>query len=114
MQRDVAIELDVVEAELRSFHFERILFVQIAQFEQFLVAEHRVVVEVDLGVERVDLVVLREDERIDFGERRIHFEAGFRQRHHRRHGAIDGRGRNADAECELARLIRHAGRDRDR
>ena len=68
---DVAVELDVVQAELRGFHFERILFVQIAQLDQILVAEQRVVVEVDLGVERVDLAVLRQDERIDLGQRGV-------------------------------------------
>ncbi len=68
---DGAIELDVVEAELGSFHFQRIFFVQVAQFEQILVAEQGVVVEVDLGVERVDLAVLGQDERIDFGERGV-------------------------------------------
>jgi hypothetical protein len=33
------------------------------------VAVERVVVEIDLGVERVDLAVLGEDERIDLGQR---------------------------------------------
>ena len=51
---DVAVELDVVQAELRGFDFERIFFVQIAQFDQVLVTEQRVVVEVDLRVERDD------------------------------------------------------------
>ncbi len=59
----VAVELDVVEAELRRLHFERIFFVQVAQLGQILVAEHRVVVEVHLGVEREDLAVLGQDER---------------------------------------------------
>ena len=49
----VAVQLDVVQAEPRGFHFQRILFVQVAQLEQILVPEQRVIVEVDLGVERV-------------------------------------------------------------
>ena len=106
MQPTRAIELDVVQAELRSFHFERIFFVQVAQFGQILVAEHRVVVEVDLGVERVNLAVLRQDERIDLGERRVHLDACFRQRDHRCRRAVHGGRRNADAERQLARLIR--------
>src|SRR5205085_5792689 len=60
-----ALELDVIQAELRCFHLERIFFVEIAQLEQVLVPELRVVVEVDLGVERVNLVVFGQNERID-------------------------------------------------
>jgi hypothetical protein len=36
-------------------------------------AEERVVVEVDLGVERLDVAVARQDQRIDLGERGIGF-----------------------------------------
>ncbi len=104
---DVAIELDVVEAEFRGFHFERIFFVQIAELDEVFVAEEGVVVEVDLGVERVDFVVFGDDEGIDFGERGIHIEAGLRERNHRGCGAGDGRGRDADPEGQIARLIRH-------
>ena len=35
---DGAVQLDVVQAEARRLYFERIFFVQIAQFEQILVA----------------------------------------------------------------------------
>ena len=56
MQATCAVELDVVEAELGGFDFERILFVQVAQLDDVLVAVERVVVEVHLGVERHDAV----------------------------------------------------------
>ena len=36
---DVAVQLDVVQAELGGFDFQRILFVQVAKFHQFFVAE---------------------------------------------------------------------------
>ena len=49
---DGAIELDVVERVLAGFHFKRIFFVDVAQRLDVGVAEERVVVEVDLGVER--------------------------------------------------------------
>ena len=105
---DGAVQLDVVQAELRGFHFQRVFFVQVAQFEQILVAEQRVVVEIDLGVERVNLAVLGEDERIDFGERGVHRVVGFGQRHHGRARArFTLAGRDADAERQLARLKRH-------
>jgi hypothetical protein len=104
---DVAIELDVVQTEFRCFDFERIFFVEIAKLEDVLVAEQRVVVEIDFGVKRVDLVVLRENEWIDFGERSIHFKTGFGERHHGGYRAVDCGGGNADAERQIARLIRH-------
>ena len=42
---DVAVELDVVQAVLRSLDFERIFFGDVAQFAQIGMAEERVVVE---------------------------------------------------------------------
>ena len=48
---DVAVELDVVERVLGGFDFERVFFGDVAQVLEFLVAEHGVVVEVDLAVE---------------------------------------------------------------
>ena len=68
---DGAVELDVVEAELGGFDFERIFFVEIAQFAKILVAEERVVVEGHLGVERDELAVAGEDEGIDFEQRGV-------------------------------------------
>ena len=47
-----ALELDVVEAVLRGLDLERLLLVEVAQLDELGVAEERVVVEVDLGVER--------------------------------------------------------------
>ena len=79
MHAMVAIQLDVVQAEARRFHFQRIFFVQIAQLEQIFVAIERVVVEIDLGVQRVDLAVFGEDERIDLGERCVERVVGFHQ-----------------------------------
>ena len=54
---DGAVELDVVEAELGGFHFERVLFVQIASSDEVFVPVEGVVVEVDLGIERDDAIV---------------------------------------------------------
>ena len=48
----VAVELDVVQAVLRGFDFERIFFGDVAQFAQVRVPEHGVVVEIHLGIER--------------------------------------------------------------
>ena len=68
---DVAVELDVVQAEFAGFDLQRLFFVQIAQFLDVLVAVQRVVVEVHLRIERVDLVVAGNEERIDLGKRGV-------------------------------------------
>src|SRR5262249_17850156 len=49
---DGSIELDVVQRELRGFHFERLFLAEIAQFLDLRMTIERVVVEVHLGVER--------------------------------------------------------------
>ena len=49
---DVAVERDVAQVVLRRLDLARILLVRIAQLAQVGVAEERVVVEADLGVER--------------------------------------------------------------
>ena len=49
---DVAVERDVAEVVLRRLGLARVLLVRVAQLAQVGVAEERVVVEVDLGVER--------------------------------------------------------------
>ena len=49
---DLAVELDVVEVELRGLDLERVLLVEVAHLDDVLVAEEGVVVEVHLGVER--------------------------------------------------------------
>ena len=103
---DVAVELDVVQAEARGFHFQRIFFVQIAQFQQIFVPVQRVVVEGDLGVEREDFAVFRQNERVDFGKRAVDRVVCLCQRGHGGCRRVDARRRNADAERQLAGLER--------
>ena len=68
---DVAVELDVVQVELRGLDLRGILFVEVAQRHDVRMAEERVVVEVELRVERHDAPVAGDDERIDFDERAV-------------------------------------------
>ena len=70
--------------------------------------EQRVVVEVDLGVERVHLAVLGEDEGIDLGQRCVHFEYALTSAIIACTAAPWTRRGNADAERQLARLERPA------
>ena len=78
-----ALELDVVEAVLRGLDLERLLLVEVAQLDQLRVAEQRVVVEVDLGVERDQLAGLRDQERVDLDQRRIGALEGLVERRRR-------------------------------
>src|SRR2546423_104208 len=66
--RDVAVELDVVEVELRRLYLKRLLFVEVAQRVEVRMTEQGVVVEVDLRVEREQASVLRQKKRIDLHE----------------------------------------------
>jgi hypothetical protein len=60
------LKLDVVQAVLGSFHFERIFLIEVAQFAEFLVTEERVVIEGHLSVESDELPFARNHARIDF------------------------------------------------
>src|SRR4051812_22692042 len=68
---DIAVQLDVVETVLRGFDFERIFFGDVAQIAKIRMPEERVVVEVDLGIEREDATIAGSDQRIDFDERSV-------------------------------------------
>ncbi len=69
-----AIELDVVQAVLRSFHLQRIFLRDIAQFANIGMAEERVVIKRQLGVEREESAIGCRNERIDFQQRRVGIE----------------------------------------
>ena len=68
---DRAVEADVVQRELRRLDLERILFVGVAQRREVLVPEHRVVVEGHLRVEREQVALLGDDQRVDLDERGV-------------------------------------------
>ena len=68
---DVAVELDVVQVELRGLDLRGILLVEVAQRDDLGMAEERVVVEVELRVERHDAAVAGDDERVDLDERAV-------------------------------------------
>jgi hypothetical protein len=51
-------EADVGEVELAGFDFGRVFLVEVAQGDDLGVAEQRVAVEVELGVERHDALPL--------------------------------------------------------
>ena len=68
---DRAIELDVVQRELRRLDLERLLLADVAQLLDVRMAVERVVVEVHLRVERQQAPVFGHDQRIDLDERGV-------------------------------------------
>src|SRR6202041_1748621 len=72
-----AIELDVVQAVFRSLNLERIFFRDVAQFADIGMAEERIVIESQLGIECEKATVCGGDEGIYFEERCICVKKGF-------------------------------------
>ena len=67
---DVAVEFDVGEALLLGHRLERVLVGDVL-VGQILVAEGRVAVDRDLGVEGDDVAVGGDDQRVDLDQRRV-------------------------------------------
>ena len=68
---DVAIQRDVVEVVLGRAALHRIFLRGVAQLRKLRLAEQRVRIDVDLGIERHELAGLRDDERIHLDEARV-------------------------------------------
>ena len=62
---DLAVERDVIELVFRRFDFLGVFLGLVAQRQDVGMAEQRVVVEADLGIEADQLLVLGDDQRID-------------------------------------------------
>src|SRR5260370_10043529 len=103
---DAAIELDVVEAVFGSFDFERIFFIEVAEFAKLLVTEKRIVVKSHLGVEGDEFAFTGEHARIDFEQRGVSIDESAVKSLKERGRRIDGFDRQAETEGELASLIR--------
>ncbi len=104
---DVAVELDVIQSVLAGFNLERVFLGDVAQLLDVLVAEERVVVEVDLGVERDQAVVLGRDQRIDFHQRSVGVEIRLVQCGEQRDRLVHQLRLEAEGEGNLARLERN-------
>src|SRR5262249_50589084 len=103
---DVAVELDVVEVVFRGFDLERRFFVEVAQLRVFFVAVERVVVKIDLRVQRLKLAVFRQQERGDLEERGVPFGERPLAREHEPRGLAYQLRRQAQSEGQIARLER--------
>ena len=71
---DIAVERHIVELMLRRLALHRILLRVIPQGRQVLVPEQRVVLDVDLGIERQQIAVAGDDQRIDLHQAGIAFQ----------------------------------------
>ncbi len=103
---DGAIELDVVQRELRRLDLERRLLSHVAQRLDLGMAIERVVVEVHLGVERQETAVIGHDERIDLDEGGVGCLERVVDGVHELGGLRDLGALEAERERELARLKR--------
>ena len=65
---DIAVESDVADAELSGLGFKRVLLFRVVELGEVAMAEHRVVVEVELGVGCEKTAFFRNDEGIDLDE----------------------------------------------
>src|SRR5882724_4123360 len=99
-----AVQLDVVEPVLRRLDVEGRLLFGVAQGHDLLVAVERVVVEVELGVERHDPPVARHHERVDLGERAVLLEIGAEEVEDQPHAGLELLAAQTQAEGEIPRL----------
>ena len=115
---DVAIERDVGKTKLVRADFRGILFVWVEQLLDRGLAEERVVIELELRIERehatvgVLLVGWRDDERIDFDEARVLLAEDLRDLHHDVDRLADLLALEAELECDFARLERLQAQNR--
>src|SRR5690606_32199451 len=68
---DVAVELDVGQVELAGFDFSGIFFVEVAVGDDLGVAEQRVGIEVELGVQGDDVALAVAVQGVDFHQRGV-------------------------------------------
>ena len=74
---DRAVERDIVEIELRGLDLLGVFLGLVAQRRDLRMQEQRVVVEVDLGVEADQLLVLGDDQRIDLEQAHVGVDKGL-------------------------------------
>src|SRR5688572_26244698 len=103
---DVAVEPDVGEVDLLGGALTRVLLVRVAQRGDVGVPVERVVVEVQLAVEREQLPLLRDDERVDLDQRGVPFDEQPVEPAQERVEALALRGVEREGTRDLADLIR--------
>ena len=70
---DVAVQADVGQVEFAGFYFGGVFFVQIAVGHDFGMAEQRIAVEIEFGIQRDDVALAVAVERVDLHQRSVGF-----------------------------------------
>ena len=106
---DRAFQSDVIQLVLGRLRLARVLLRGVVHVGDLALAEHRVVVEAHLGVERDDAVVLGDDQRVDLEHGRVVVAEGAVAAQDRLHRVLDLLDVQAELEGDLARLeVLHA------
>ena len=101
---DVAVEADVAQAAGAGSEFVGVFLVHVHQGGDVLVAEHRVVVEVELGVEGEDLPLVGHDQGVDLGERGVGLQEELDERLQELLAVLGGFAFQAERLADLAGL----------
>ena len=101
---DFAVEADVIQAVLMRLRLARIALRGVVHVDDVAATEQRIVVEGHLRVEREDLVVLGDDQRIDLEHGRVIVAEGAIGAHDRLHRARHLLEIEAELKGEFARL----------
>src|SRR5262249_14542906 len=102
---DVAVEPDVTEIILRRLDLARIFFGEIAHVADVGVAIQGVVVEAHFAVERQEIALLRQHERVDLREGAIGLRERLVEAAHEYDRLVDGFLRQAEREGEVSCLV---------
>ena len=102
---DVAVEADVVQAELAGGDFARVFLRGVTHGDDVLLAVEGVVVEIELGVEGDDLAVGGDGERIDLHEGAVGFDVEIPEGGEKLHGLVHLRAAQIEGGGDLAALV---------
>ena len=103
---DVAVERDVVELVLGRSALHFVFLAVVAPLRQLFLTEQRVVLDVDLRVERDEVAVARDDQRVDLDQARILFQVQAVQRLRDARELLDLLACEPEAERQHAALRR--------
>ena len=102
---DVAVETDVVQAEFARCDLTRIFLGLVAHFDHVLLTVESVVVEIELRIERHDLIVRGDGQRIDLHERAVALQIQIPHRGEELHGLIGQRTAQTERCGDFAALV---------
>ena len=102
---DGAVEGHVIQAELRRVLFPRIFLARILKGLELGLAIERIAVDVDLGIEAMNLSFGGDHKRVDLEERAVELLEEFREAQEERRELFDLIPFKAQSEGELSPLV---------